>query len=148
MHHQDYDTEQLLFFRIKRASIAFMRRLNRNFAEAGHDVTIVQWRILKCLWHKDGRRQQDLADVVHRDKTSITRMIDGMEKRDLVVRIPDRLDRRQKLIYLTGKGKRLREELMQIVQKTSSEAQQGIDQERLDVFGDVLAKIRSNLSNT
>ena len=147
MHQRDQDAEQLLFFRIKRATIAFMRRLNRNFAEAGHDVTIVQWRILKCLWHRDGRRQQDLADVVHKDKTSSTRVIDSMEKRDLVVRIPDRLDRRQKLIYLTDKGKRLREELMQIVQKTSLEAQRGIEPERLDTFRDVLAKIHDNLSS-
>ena len=100
-----------------------------------------------CLWHRDGQRQQDLADFVHKDKTSITRSIDGMEKRDLVVRIPDRLDRRQKLIYLTDKGKRLREELMQVVQKTSLEAQQGIKSEHLDVFRDVLASIRENLSN-
>jgi DNA-binding MarR family transcriptional regulator len=70
-----------------------------------------------------------------------------MEKRDLVVRIPDRLDRRQKLIYLTDKGKRLREESMKVVQKTSVEAQQGIESEHLDVFKDVLAKIHGNLSS-
>ncbi len=147
MHHQDLDLGQSLFFLIKRTSRAFMRRLNRSFAEAGHDVTGEQWRTLTSLWYKDGRRQQDLADVVHKDKTSITRLLDGMEKRDLVVRIPDRLDRRQKLIYLTDKGKRLREELMQIVQRTSLGAQQGIEPEHLDVFTDVLAKIRENLSS-
>ena len=123
-----------------------MRHLNRSFAKAGHDVTGEQWRILGCLWHRDGQRQQDLANVVHKDKTSITRIIDGMERRDLVVRIPDKLDRRQKLIYLTDKGKRLQEELMQIVQRTSLEAQQGINPEHLDVFRDVLTNIHSNLS--
>lgn len=147
MHHQDLNAEQLLLFLIKRTNVAFIRRLNHSFAEAGHDVTIVQWRILTCLWYKDGQRQQDLADLVHKNKTSITRAVDAMEKRDLVVRIHDRLDRRQNLIYLTDKGKRLREELMQIVQKTSLEAQQGIKSEHLDVFRDVLAKIHGNLSN-
>ena len=100
-----------------------------------------------CLWYKDGQRQQDLADLVHKDKTSITRTIDGMEKRNLVVRIPDRLDRRQKLIYLTDKGKRLREELMRIVREISLEAEKGIKPEDLDVFKGVLAGIRENLSN-
>ena len=116
MHFQDQNSEQLLFFLIKRTSRAFMRRLNHNFSEAGHDITGEQWRLLTRLWCKDGQRQQDLADVVHKDKTSITRLIDSMEKHDLVVRIPDRMDRRQKLIYLTDKGKRLREESMQVVQ--------------------------------
>ncbi len=147
MHHQDHDSEQPLLFLIKRTVRAFIRRLNRSFVAAGYDVTSEQWRMLRWLWHRDGQRQQDLADVAHKDKTSITRIIDGMEKRDLVVRIPDRLDRRQKLIYLTDKGKRLREELMQIVQRTSLGAQQGIEPEHLDVFTDVLAKIRENLSS-
>jgi len=146
MHHND--PEQPLLFLIKRTTRAFIRRLNRSFAEAGHDVTVVQWRILKCLWRTDGQRQQDLADVVHKDKTSITRIIDCMEKRNLVVRISDRLDRRQKLIYLTNKGKELQKELVQIAQKTSLEAQRGVEPEHLDIFRKVLAKVHNNLSNS
>ena len=146
MNHQDQNSEQTLFFLIKRTSKAFIRRLNRNFSQAGQNITGEQWRMLRCLWYQDGQRQQDLAEKAHKDKTSITRIVDSMEKRDLVVRIPDRLDRRQKLIYLTDKGKRLREESMQVAQKTSLEAQQGIEPEHLDVFRDVLAKIHNNLS--
>lgn len=146
MHNQNHGAEQTLYFLIKRTSRTFRGRLNRSFVQAGCDVTSEQWRILTCLWYKDGQRQQDLADFVHKDKTSITRTIDGMEKRDLVVRIPDKLDRRQKLIYLTDKGKRLREELMRVVQETSLEAEKGIKPEHLDVFRDVLSKIRNNLS--
>lgn len=146
MDYQDQNSEQALFFLIKRTSRAFVRRLNRSFSEAGYDITGEQWRILRCLWYKDGLRQQDLAERVHKDKTSITRSIDSMEKRDLVVRIPDRLDRRQKLIYLTDKGKRLREKSMEVAKKMSLEAQQGIESEHLDVFRDVLTKIHGNLS--
>lgn len=148
MYHQDNNSEQALFFLIRRVSRGFRRRLNRNFAKAGHDVTTEQWRILRCLQNQDGQRQQDLADVVHKDKTCITRIIDSMEKRDLVVRIPDRLDRRQKLIYLANKGKRLQEELMQIVQTTSLEVQQDIDVAHLDICRNVLTKIYSNLSDS
>ena len=147
MYHQDCSSEQSLFYLIKRTSRSFRRRLNRSFTKAGHDITTEQWRILRCLQNKDGQRQQDLANFVYKDKTLITRIVDSMEKRDLVVRVPDRLDRRQKLIYLTNKGKRLQEELMQIVQKTSLEAQQGIGEEHLGIFTNVLLKIQDNLSN-
>jgi len=147
MNHQDYDQEQSLFLLIKRTSKAFREKLNNSFTKAGHDVTSEQWRILKCLWYKDGQVQQDLADVVHKDKTCITRIVDAMEKRDLVVRIPDKSDRRQNLIYLTNKGKRLQEELMQIFQQTSLEAQEGIDPKQLEIFKKVLAEIHRNISN-
>jgi DNA-binding MarR family transcriptional regulator len=148
MQHQDHDPEQLLFFLIKRTTRAFIRRLSRDFAEAGHDVTIAQWMILNRLWYQDGRRQQDLADLVHRDKTSITRVIDSMEERDLVVRILDESDRRQKLIYLTNKGKKLQEELTQIAEKTSAEVQKEIEPEHLDILGKTLAEICNNLSDS
>ena len=147
MLNRDDSPEQSLFFLIKRTSKAFRGTLNHRFAEAGHNVTSEQWRILRCLWNQDGQRQQDLADLVHKDKTSITRIIDCMERRDLAVRVPDRMDRRQKLIYLTNKGKILREELMQIVQEISLEAQEDIELEHLDIFKNVLAKIHSNLSS-
>lgn len=146
MHDQDHDSEQSLFSLIKRTSKAFRRRLNHRFAEAGHDVTSEQWRILRCLWHKDGQRQQDLADVVHKDKTSITRIVDCMERRDLVVRVHDRLDRRQNLIYLTNKGKRLQEELIQIARRISVEAYQGVAPEDLDIVRRVLTTLHDNLS--
>ena len=112
MHN--YDPEQSVFLLLKQTSKAFREKLNRSFTEAGYDVTGEQWRIIRCLWHKDGQTQQDLSNVVNTEKTGITRIIDSMEKLDLVVRIPDRIDRRQNLIYLTNKGKRLQEELMRI----------------------------------
>ncbi|HGJ65449.1 TPA: MarR family transcriptional regulator [bacterium] len=144
--NNEYNPEQSLFSLIRRTSKAFREKVNQNFAKEGHDVTGEQWRILWCLWGKDGQIQQNLADVVHRDKTCITRIVDSMEKRDLVVRIPDRLDRRQNLIYLTNKGKRLQEDLMRIFDETSLEAQKGIDTEELDIFKKVLMKILQNLT--
>ena len=148
MHDRDHDSEQSIFLFIKRTSKAFRRRLNHSFVEAGYDITSEQCRILRCLWQKDGQRQQDLANVAHKDKTSITRIVDSMEKRDLVVRVHDRLDRRQNLIYLTNKGKKLQEGLMQIVRKISAEAQQGITPEDLDTFREVLTRLHKNLSNS
>lgn len=142
----DQDLEQSLSFLIKRTSRAFRTRLNQVFTEAGYDITSEQWRILRCLWYQDGQIQQNLADYVHKDKTCITRIIDSMEKRNLVVRIPDKEDRRQKLVYLTNKGKELREESMKLVQKVSLEAQKEIDPEHIDILMKVLEKISNNLS--
>ena len=148
MNNEDQNSDQSLFSLIKRTSKAFRERVNQSFAEAGHDVTGEQMRILWCLWREDGQIQQDLANVVHKDKTCITRIIDSMEKRDLVVRVPDKIDRRQNLIYLTNKGKRLKEELMQIFAEISSEAQKDIEEENLKIFMEVLGAIYHNLASS
>ncbi|MBI1928890.1 MarR family transcriptional regulator, partial [Candidatus Poribacteria bacterium] len=93
MDYRTYNLDESLGYIVNRAARAVLNRLNRNFAEAGHDATAEQWRILVHLWHQDGQRQQQLADIICQDKTSITRLINGLEKRNLVVRIPDTIDR-------------------------------------------------------
>ncbi len=146
MHN--YDPEQSIFLLLKQTSKAFKEKLNRSFIEAGYDVTGEQWRIIRCLWHNDGQTQQNLANVVRTDKTGITRIIDSLEKRDLVMRVPDKTDRRQNLIYLTNKGKALQEKLMQIFVNLSSEIQKDIDPDEFNVFRQVLNKIYHNLTNS
>lgn len=101
--------------------------------------------ILVDLWSQDGVRQQDLAVSTIKDKGTITRTLNFLEKENLVVRVTDRSDKRNKRIYLTHKGKELEERLLPYAQRTISEATTGISQEELRVCKDVLAKLYMNL---
>ena len=141
-----YMIEESLGYIIGRSGRSIANRLNQNFLSAGHNVTCEQWAILSQLWHNNGQSQKELAGNTCKDKTSITRLIDGIEKRNLVVRIPDKKDGRQKLIYLTNKGKELQQELLHVVKKTLAEAQAGIRLSDLQTCKDVLRKVTKNLS--
>ena len=80
-------------------------RLDHNLTQAGYDISAVHMLLLGFLCENEGVNQQTLTDSMFRDKTATTRWIDFLEAKDLVVRIPDKTDRRQKLIYLTKKGR-------------------------------------------
>lgn len=146
MKTSNYNLEESLGYLIGRAGRAMANRLNQNFEKAGFDVTCEQWAVLMNLWHKNGQSQKDLAGVTCKDKTSITRLIDGIEKRNLVVRIPDKKDGRQKLIYLTNKGKEFQQKLLQLVKKTLGEAQGSINIQDLETCKSVLKQVVRNLS--
>ncbi len=139
--------EKSLGYVIGRAGRALANRLNHNFEKAGYDVTCEQWAILSNLWQKNGLNQKDLAGVSCKDKTSITRLIDVLEKKSLVVRTPDKLDARHKLIYLTNKGKALQQALVAIAQQTLVEAQEGIKVKDLETCKDVLRHVAKNLTD-
>jgi DNA-binding MarR family transcriptional regulator len=141
-----YPLEESLGYIVGRAGRAMANRLNHNFEKAGYDVTCEQWAVLMNLWQKNGQSQKDLAGVTCKDKTSITRLIHGLEKRNLVVRVPDGSDGRQKLIYLANKGKAFQQELLQLVQKTLSLAQEGIRKQDLENCKKVLRQVALNLS--
>lgn len=97
--------------------------------------------ILVDLWVKEGVRQQDLAVSNIKDKGTIARALQSLEAANIVVRVPDREDKRNKLIYLTHRGRSLREELMPEAQQAVREATVGIPKEDLETCKRVLSQI-------
>lgn len=101
--------------------------------------------VLVDLWMQDGVRQQDLAVSTIKDKGTITRTLNFLEKENLVVRVTDRADKRNKRIYLTHKGRELEKQLLPYAQRAIGGATTGISPEELRICKDVLAKVYDNL---
>ena len=101
MPNNQFKKGELYSFITGKASTAIARRLQKNFKQAGTEITIEQWSVLYHLWKQDGLSQQQLCDATFRDKPSITRLMDNLEKQRLVKRVPSKEDRRINLIYLT-----------------------------------------------
>jgi DNA-binding MarR family transcriptional regulator len=141
-----FKLEESLGYLVRTVTRALRARFNENLVKAGHEINFDEWSIIVTLWENDGQSQQYLGCVTLRDKASIKRLIDNLENRNLVLRIPDKTDRRQKLIYLTPGGKRLYQKLMPVVKETLTGAEQGIEPEHLATCREVLGKIIRNLT--
>src|ERR1700751_4202156 len=107
MPNNHFKKGELYSFITGKASTAIARRLQKKLNAAGINLTIEQWSVLYHLWKEDGRSQQDLCNATFRDKPSITRLIDNLEKLKLVKRTPSKEDRRINLIYLTKEALQL-----------------------------------------
>lgn len=125
---------------------AFKKRLSLHLAISGTDITADQFITLMNLRLKDGLCQRSVADLLGCDKTKTTRIIDVLEKRKLVTRVPDKTDRRQKMIYLTTKGKATCRQLQLVGQTTQKEALRGIRASRLNICREVLDQVLDNLN--
>lgn len=139
---------QLIFAILNgKVSAAINRKLSRNFRQNGMDITPEQWTVLLSLWEKDGVSQQELCKATFKDKPSMTRLIDNMERQNLVMRMPDKKDRRANLIHLTTTGKSLEEKARFIANKTLKEALHGLTLAELRISQDALRKIFANTKN-
>ena len=138
------DNEMLFALLSGKLSSAINRKLYRSFRKINIDITPEQWTVLIFLWEKDGVTQQELCNATFKDKPSMTRLIDNMERQHLVVRISDKKDRRTNLIHLTKDGKELEERARVIANQTLKEALKGITIEELSVSQEVLRKIFFN----
>ena len=146
MLNNQFKKGELYSFITGKASTAISRRLQKNFKDASVDITIEQWSVLYHLWKAEGQSQQQLCDATFRDKPSITRLVDNLEKSKLVKRVSSKNDRRSNLIFLTNEGKILEEKTMEIANKTLNEALKGVTNGQIEIAKEVLQMVYDNLA--
>ncbi len=116
------------------------------FQKNNINVTKEQWIVLKVLNEdKDGIVQNELAFITERNKASLTRLINVMEKNNLVARIPSKEDSRKNFIYITKNGKQLFLKMKPIMLESIEAFQNGITEEDKKIFIKVMKKIQSNI---
>ncbi len=147
MPNNQFKKSELYSFITGKASTAIARRLQKNFKQAGVDITIEQWSVLYHLWKEDGLSQQQLCDATFRDKPSITRLVDNLEKLGLVKRMADKTDRRINKICTTLEAQKLQELSMEVANQTLNEAVAGVTNGQIEIAKEVLNMVYENLSN-
>jgi DNA-binding MarR family transcriptional regulator len=145
MPNNQFKKGELYSFITGKASTAIARRLQKKLNTAGLNITIEQWSVLYHLWKQEGISQQQLCDATFRDKPSITRLVDNLEKLNLVKRVPSEHDRRINLIYLTKQGLKFEKQTMQLAEQTLNEALTGVPGSQIDVCKEVLQVVYDNL---
>ena len=138
--------DELFDILVGKISATINRTFLRTFTAEGIDISIEQWTVLTCLWNKDKVTQQTLCSLTAKDKPSMTRLIDKLERSNLVTRVSDHNDRRINLIHLTDKGLSLQKKATDLVQKIVGKALQNITEEELNISRSVLNKIITNLN--
>ena len=93
-----------------------INRINKKFEKLQRriiqkeNLTTAQYSILQQLWKTDGVQFKTLANECCCSQSTITGIVDTMEKKDIVVRKMNPEDRRSVLVILTDKGKTLEKE--------------------------------------
>jgi DNA-binding MarR family transcriptional regulator len=146
MPNNQFKKGELYSFVTGKASTAIARRLQKKFNSAGLNLTIEQWSVLYHLWKEDGISQQELCNATFRDKPSITRLVDNLEKLQLVKRVASENDRRINKIHLTKQAVKLQEQTMILAEETLNDALEGVPPNQINLCKEVLQKVYDNLT--
>ncbi|MGI4020646.1 MAG: MarR family winged helix-turn-helix transcriptional regulator [Janthinobacterium lividum] len=124
----------------------FLRQyIQVRIKEHGVNITFEMLEVLSFLWKKDGANQQEIADMTLRDKSSMTYLIDNLVKRNMVKRVEDENDRRNKLIFLTNEAKALKEQLHPWVAEVYEKATVNINADTIEAAQDLISAMVKNL---
>ncbi len=109
-------------------------------------ITHEQLVILKIISCHEGISQKELAEKLDRDKTSIVRSINILEKDHKVVRVNSKADKRVNSLYLTKDGKNLLDELQPIFENIKNEIQKGFTDDEISTMVEFLMKLTNRLT--
>jgi len=145
MNKNELDIENVLGRLIGLTLKDVIFRLTHNLKKFEINLKVEEVLVLINSWHKPGIAQQWFVDMIGKDKTKITRVLDILENKKYVKRVEDKTDRRQKLIYLTDSGRKIIPKCIEVIKLTDKEVISGIDPEHLEICKTVLKQVQNNL---
>ena len=134
-------------FLLDRTARKVKQYAQQQFKQAGFDVTVDQWLVLKNLAENPQLSQTELANLVFKDHPTLTRIIDLLHKKGHVLRIQHPQDRRSFQLHLTEAGVEKVAELRPKVLEIREKAWENLTEVDFLEFKRVLNTIYKNLDD-
>ncbi|MBR5211143.1 MAG: MarR family transcriptional regulator [Bacteroidales bacterium] len=120
--------------------------LAAKLREMGVPLTPEQFMLIDILWNQGEMTQQQLADKLQKDKNSVTKLVDAIEKKGFVVRKQNPHDRRANTLVLTEKANELKPGAKQKGISILDQILEGISEDELRSFLSTLRKLNANMT--
>jgi DNA-binding MarR family transcriptional regulator len=121
--------------------------LQRKFNDIGVDITVDQWVVLLELQQHGTQNQVELCEKCAKDAPTITRIIELLIKKEMVLREECKEDRRKFNISLSKKGKALIQKLLPIVIEFRKQGWNNLTEKDIQHIERITKKIQDNLNN-
>ncbi len=123
MHWDNFFAEMndTLIFQMHRIHSVMFRVANGLIHEASVPVKMEQLPVLMCVYNCGNVSQQEVADIVHRDKSSVQRTVVTLEKKGLISVNQDKIDKRKNILRTTETGTFVAQQIKDIVRKVEEE---------------------------
>ena len=109
-------------------------------------LTPEPFMLIDLLWNQGEMTQQELADQLHKDKNSVTKLVDAIERKGFVIRRQNRNDRRANTLLLTDKAEILKPGAKKKGISILDKMLEGISEEELRTFLTTLRKLNDNMT--
>ena len=134
--------EDCIAYITSRGAKTLAERLEDRFSGSG--VSRVQWIAMYYIDSCPPITQKQLADRMNTKESTVVRLLDRMEKENMVRRVCCQDDRRVRYLEMTPGGRKLYEKLSQRAEQFKDDAIRGIGEEKLEVFKEVLNQMLAN----
>lgn len=125
---------------IKRTSLIFDKSANQLLAS--YDLTGSQFRILMVLYKSsENIRQIDIENKFLMTNPTVTGLVQKLEQKELIRRIPHPVDKRSKVLVLTERAMEMKEEMLKLSDELERQMTKNLSSEECEQLAGLLTKI-------
>ena len=104
-------------------------------------LTTPMWRTLDALYNRDGRNIGEIAEYTAFERSYISRIVDRLEKQNLIKRMEVSIDKRFASVNLTNKGRKLYLQTKPLVENAHQLVREGLSTDEYDTLSRLLEKV-------
>lgn len=137
----NYALKDSIAYRLIRSSNSVVNSLNKELSF--YDIAIEQRATLEIIKYEPSVNQTKIAQLLGKDKTTISRSLNSLEKKELITRQSDiHNDKRNNKIKLTKKGEMILENTLSNVKDFRQSLSSKISDEEQKLFFEILDKLK------
>lgn len=107
-------------------------------------VTVAEWVVLRALFEREGVRPSELSEVLGLTRGAISKLVERLSDKELVVCSADREDRRSQFVRLATAGRKLVPRLARLADENDAEVFGHLSERQrvalLDVLQDIVRR--------
>ncbi|MDR3251874.1 MAG: MarR family transcriptional regulator [Tannerella sp.] len=123
---------------------AIERAFRKDVQALKLDLPSESFGILLIAYFQENSIQQEIAEMAHKDKSVVLRLIDTLENKGFIRRVTDGQDRRKNLIVTTDEGKKIAEAIVRRGKKLFGSLSSRIEKQDMATFVKVLLTLKNN----
>ena len=128
---------------VRGTNLSVGKALRRNLSSYG--MTLGQYYFMRALWIEEGLSQRELSDRVGTTEPTTASVLRLLEKNGLVRRVRNRRDRRTINIFPTQKGRKLKNELLNMAIKINEIATSSFSTAEVEMLKRLMREMKTNL---
>lgn len=134
------------FFKIDTTIKKIRNALQKQFNDAGFDLTVDQWVVLDHIARNPGISQNTLSEITTKDAPTVTRIIDLLSQKGLAERRMADTDRRKFLVFLTDAGQVKYDDVLPVVSAMRRKGWGNLSDDDYQHFVKIMDSIYQNMS--
>ena len=109
------------------------------------DITHEQWFVLRTIANTDFSTQKVIAELTNKGKSTLTRILDQLEQKNLIERHVNDEDRRSIVLVETNKGKTIVQQILPVEDEIRTKIKNGISEEEIIHLNNMFKKFLDNI---